>query len=148
MGVKVGGRLRAVLSQLRGERCADAFAPLRRPALILGSRHRPVTLLRSYHKWERQRTGSVSAVPRADYENPPKSLRSLGRALRALREDRGLKQIEVATAAGTTESQVSDIERAQNNPGWVLTARLLDGMNADVADLADAYARAERGELD
>ena len=87
-------------------------------------------------------------MPRADYENPPDSLRLLGRALKALREARGLKQIEVATAADATESQVSDIERAQNNPGWRLIARLLDGMGATVADLADAYQRAERGELD
>jgi len=87
-------------------------------------------------------------VPRADYENPPDSLRFLGRALRALREDRGLKQIELATSAKTTESQVSDVERAQNNPGWILIARLLDGLDATVSDLADAYGRAERGELD
>lgn len=89
----------------------------------------------------------VSTLPRADYETPPDALRHLGRALRALREDRGLKQIELATAAGATESQVSDIERAQNNPGWILVARLLDGMGATLADLADAYGRAERGEL-
>lgn len=87
-------------------------------------------------------------MPRADYENPPDSLRFLGRALRALREDRGLKQIELATSAKTTESQVSDVERAQNNPGWILIARLLDGLDATVSDLADAYGRAERGELD
>lgn len=87
-------------------------------------------------------------MPRAAYDNPPDSLVYLGRALRALREDRGLKQIELAADAGATESQVSDIERAQNNPGWTLIVRLLDGMGATVADLADAYSRAERGELD
>ena len=87
-------------------------------------------------------------MPRASYNNPPDSLVFLGRALRALREERGLKQIELGAAADATESQVSDIERAQNNPGWVLIARLLDGLDATVADLADAYARAERGEID
>lgn len=87
-------------------------------------------------------------MPRADYENPPDSLRYLGRAFRALREDRDLKQIELATAADATESQVSDIERAQNSPGWILITRLLDGLDATVGDLADAYERAERGELD
>jgi transcriptional regulator with XRE-family HTH domain len=85
-------------------------------------------------------------VPRADYDNPPDSLVRLGRAIRALREERGLKQIELGAAAGATESQVSDIERAQNNPGWVLIARLLEGLDATVVDLADAYADAERGE--
>lgn len=87
-------------------------------------------------------------MPRAEYDNPPDDLVHLGRALKALREDRGLKQIELATAAGATESQVSDIERAQNNPGWVLVTRLLHGLEASVDDLADAYARAKRGELD
>jgi transcriptional regulator with XRE-family HTH domain len=90
----------------------------------------------------------VFAVPRADYDNPPDSLICLGVALRALREERGLKQIELGAAAGATESQVSDIERAQNNPGWILVVRLLDGLDATVADLADAYSRAQRGELD
>jgi transcriptional regulator with XRE-family HTH domain len=33
-----------------------------------------------------------------------------------LREREGLKQIELATAAGMTESQISDIERGKNNP--------------------------------
>lgn len=87
-------------------------------------------------------------MPRAEYHNPPDDLVQLGRALKALREDRGLKQIELAAAAGATESQVSDIERAQNNPGWVLLTRLLQGLEASVDDLADAYARAKRGELD
>lgn len=86
-------------------------------------------------------------MPRADYDNPPDSLIHLGRALRALREERGLKQIELATAIGVAESQVSDIERARNNPGWVLVARLLGGLDATVADLAEAYTRAERGEV-
>lgn len=87
-------------------------------------------------------------MPRAEYDNPPEDLVQLGRALKALREDRGLKQIELAAAAGATESQVSDIERARNNPGWVLIARLLHGLEASVEDLADAYARARRGEFD
>jgi len=56
-----------------------------------------------------------------------------------------MKQIELGAAAGATESQVSDIERAQNNPGWILVARLLEGMEATVGDLAGAYERAERG---
>jgi transcriptional regulator with XRE-family HTH domain len=86
-------------------------------------------------------------VPRADYDNPPDTLVYLGRALRVLREERGLKQIELGIAAGATESQVSDIERAQNNPGWVLVVRLLEGLDATVADLAEAYGRAERGDL-
>jgi len=39
-------------------------------------------------------------------------------------------------------------EGLPNNPGWILIARLLDGMDATVANFANAYNRAERGELD
>ena len=57
-------------------------------------------------------------------------------------EERGLKQIELATAAGMTESQVSDIERGKNNPGWLLLMRLLvDGLGMTLGDLAAAYER-------
>jgi transcriptional regulator with XRE-family HTH domain len=81
-------------------------------------------------------------MPRASYEEPPAELVHLGAALRELREGKDLKQIELATAAGMTESQVSDIERGKNNPGWLLVMRLLvDGLGADLGDLTVAYKR-------
>lgn len=79
-------------------------------------------------------------MPRADYDEPPSELVGLGQALRELRERQGLKQIELATAAGMTESQVSDIERGKNNPGWLLLVRLVtDGLGLTLGDLATAY---------
>jgi transcriptional regulator with XRE-family HTH domain len=89
----------------------------------------------------------VAFVPRASYDTPPPELARLGTALKALREERGLKQIEVASGADMTESQVSDIERGKNNPGWLLLIRLLvDGLDADLRDLAAAYERGVEGE--
>lgn len=86
-------------------------------------------------------------VPRARYDNPPKELARLGAVLKELREKRGLKQIEAASGADMTESQVSDIERGKNNPGWLLLIRLLvDGLDADLDDLAAAYERASKSE--
>jgi transcriptional regulator with XRE-family HTH domain len=83
-------------------------------------------------------------VPRADYDDPPSELLRLGRAVRALRTQQGLKQIELATAAGISESQVSDIERGKNNPGWRLVARIVvDGLGLAISDLARAYDRAD-----
>lgn len=82
-------------------------------------------------------------VPRANYEEPPPELVRLGAAIKELRKQQGLKQIELATAAGMTESQVSDIERGKNNPGWLLLARLVDGLGLTFGDLADAYERAK-----
>jgi transcriptional regulator with XRE-family HTH domain len=85
----------------------------------------------------------VLPVPRANYDNPPPELVRLGAALKELREKRGLKQIEAASGADMTESQVSDIERGKNNPGWLLLIRLLvDGLDANLDDLAAAYKRA------
>lgn len=82
-------------------------------------------------------------VPRASYDDPPLELVRLGQALRELRERKGLKQIELATAAGVTESQVSDIERGKNNPGWLLVTRIVyDGLDLTIGDLAEAYDRA------
>lgn len=87
------------------------------------------------------------SVPRARYDTSPPELAHLGIALKALREERGLKQIEVASGADMTESQVSDIERGKNNPGWLLLMRLLvDGLDADLRDLASAYERAVEDE--
>ncbi|MGH2974753.1 MAG: helix-turn-helix domain-containing protein [Solirubrobacterales bacterium] len=86
-------------------------------------------------------------MPRANYDTPPPELARLGAALKALREERGLKQIEAASGADMTESQVSEIERGKNNPGWLLLIRLLiDGLDADLGDLAAAYERAAEGE--
>lgn len=83
-------------------------------------------------------------MPRANYEEPPSELILLGAALRALREREGLKQIELATAAGMTESQISDIERGKNNPGWLLVMRLLnEGLGLSLRDLVAAYERVE-----
>ena len=79
-------------------------------------------------------------MPRARYDTPPPELARLGAALKALREARDLKQIEAASRAEMTESQVSDIERGKNNPGWLLVMRLLNaGLDANLHDLAAAY---------
>jgi transcriptional regulator with XRE-family HTH domain len=82
-------------------------------------------------------------MPRANYEDPPRQLVALGAALRELREREGLKQIELATAAGMTESQISDIERGKNNPGWLLVVRMVeDGLGLELGELVAAYERA------
>jgi transcriptional regulator with XRE-family HTH domain len=57
-----------------------------------------------------------------------------------LREERDLKQIEAASRAGMLESQISNIERGKNNPGWLVVMRLLtEGLGASLHDLVTAY---------
>lgn len=83
-------------------------------------------------------------MPRARHEKPPPELVRLGAALRALREKRDLKQIEAASRAGMTESQISDIERGRNNPGWILVMRLLnEGLEATLAELVLIYENSD-----
>lgn len=79
-------------------------------------------------------------MPRARYEPPPPELVRLGAALKALREERDLKQIEAASRADMTEGQISNIERGKNNPGWLIVMRLLnEGLGATLPDLVAAY---------
>jgi transcriptional regulator with XRE-family HTH domain len=85
-------------------------------------------------------------VPRARYEPPPPELVRLGAALKMLREERDLKQIEAASRADMTEGQISNIERGKNNPGWLVVMRLLKGLDATLADLLAAYESASNGE--
>jgi transcriptional regulator with XRE-family HTH domain len=83
-------------------------------------------------------------MPRANYENPPDDLIRLGGAMRLLRRTSGLRQKDLAAMTGMPESQISDIERGKNNPGWLLTIRILGGMGRSVGDLASAYTDAGR----
>ena len=82
-------------------------------------------------------------MPRARYEPSPLELVRLGAALKALREERDLKQIEVASRADMKESQISNIERGKNNPGWLVVMRLLKGLDATLPDLVAAYEQAD-----
>ena len=61
---------------------------------------------------------------------------ALGLALRALREERGVSQVELATAAGFKQSYVSSLENGQRNPSWNTVVRLARGLGIRVADLA------------
>jgi transcriptional regulator with XRE-family HTH domain len=85
----------------------------------------------------------VDDVPRANYEEPPPELLRLGGAVKELRKQQGLKQIELATAAGMSESQISDIERGKNSPGWRLLVRVIDGLGVSLAEFGQAYDRQE-----
>lgn len=83
-------------------------------------------------------------MPRADRDPPPPELLRLGRALRTLRHRQGAKQIEAGTAAGLTESQVSDLERAQTDARWTTVIRLVErGLGLTLADLAREYDHPE-----
>ena len=69
--------------------------------------------------------------------------RELGRAVRRLREERGLTQEELAGRAGTTFGTVSRVESAKSAPAWWTVRKIAEALGVSIAELA-AAAEAER----
>ena len=65
-------------------------------------------------------------------------LEILGRALRWLREDRGLKQEDVAQIAGITRPMLSAYERGRVQPTLDTLDRLLRALDCDLSALSEA----------
>lgn len=61
---------------------------------------------------------------------------ALGRAVRAIREERGLSQVQLAEATGFIQSWISHLERGARNPSWNNVVRLAKGLGVSVAELA------------
>lgn len=69
---------------------------------------------------------------------------ALGKALRQLRERRGLTQEALAHEAGITTGSLSLIERGQRNPSWGTVSRIADALDSsmgEVGKLADKLRR-------
>lgn len=59
---------------------------------------------------------------------PMPDLVALGRAVRAIREVRGISQVELAEASGFRQSWISSVEHGRRNPSWNNVVRLADGL--------------------
>jgi transcriptional regulator with XRE-family HTH domain len=70
----------------------------------------------------------------------------LGRALREIRERRGLTQEQVADAAGADWSWLSRLENGQGNPSWATLRRLAQALDVPLAELAELAERLEVSE--
>lgn len=75
---------------------------------------------------------------------PVKIDQKLARALRSLREQRGITQEDLAHAADVTTTALSRIEGGKANPTWTTLARILDALNASLTELEAVLARAKR----
>ncbi len=62
----------------------------------------------------------------------------LAAALRAMREQAGLSQEDLAHAADLTTGAVSRIERAKMNPSWTTLQSILSALDRNLADLQAA----------
>lgn len=83
------------------------------------------------------RTRHVSrSMPPLDAPDP-----KLAGAIRALRNERGTTQEEVAHAAGLTSSSYSRIERGITNPAWTTVQRIAGALEITLVELAETVER-------
>jgi transcriptional regulator with XRE-family HTH domain len=66
---------------------------------------------------------------------------ALGRAIRQLRDERGLTQKDLARAADMDVTAISHIERGRSNPAWGTVRRIATALDVPISEVA---ARAER----
>ncbi len=60
---------------------------------------------------------------------------ALGKAIRQLRNERGMTQEALAHAAGVTVGHLSMIERGHSNPTWATVKAIATGLDASMVDL-------------
>ncbi|MEV4644556.1 helix-turn-helix transcriptional regulator [Saccharopolyspora sp. NPDC049357] len=64
----------------------------------------------------------------------------LGRSLRATREDRGDRLVDVAERAGVSPQYLSEIERGRKEPSSEMIAAVTGALGIDLADLLGSIA--------
>jgi transcriptional regulator with XRE-family HTH domain len=67
---------------------------------------------------------------------PTPDAAALGRAVQAIRAERGISQVQLAERTGLMQSWISHIEHGRRNPTWSNIGRLADGLGVTVAELA------------
>lgn len=65
---------------------------------------------------------------------------ALGRAVRAIRNERGISQVQLSEKSGLQRGWLSNLEHGRRNPNFVNVVRLADGLGVLPAELV---ARAE-----
>ncbi len=69
--------------------------------------------------------------------------KTLGRALRALRDEAGLTQEQLAARVDAGATYISQVENGHRGIRWHLLLRFLTALDADLHQLADAIERAD-----
>lgn len=72
------------------------------------------------------------------------ALVALGRAINAIRKEKGLRQEDLAERAGLHESYISVLESGQRNPTWSAVRRISAGLEVPLSDLARRAEEFER----
>jgi len=75
----------------------------------------------------------------------PQAPAGLGKAIRQLREKRGMTQEGLAHEAGSTAATIGAIERGLTNPSWGTVEAIAAAMNVTVAEVAKLAERTKGG---
>ena len=73
---------------------------------------------------------------------------AIGKTIRALRDEAGLTQEELAHASDTYTSEISLLERGLRNPKWETMKPLANGLGISCADMVARAEQFEREEED
>jgi transcriptional regulator with XRE-family HTH domain len=68
---------------------------------------------------------------------------ALGKAIRQLREERGMTQEALAQEAGVTVGHMSMIERGHSNPTWATVKAISAALDLSMVELAELSASLE-----
>lgn len=60
---------------------------------------------------------------------------ALGRAVQAIRAEKGISQVQLAAATGFRQSWISDVEHGRRNPSWSSLVRLAAGLGVPASTL-------------
>ena len=69
---------------------------------------------------------------------------ALGKAIRQLREERGVSQEALAYESGVTSGTLSLIERGLSNPTWGTTTGIASALGVNIAELAQLSLNFEK----
>jgi transcriptional regulator with XRE-family HTH domain len=67
---------------------------------------------------------------------PSPDAAALGRAVRSIRDEHGISQVQLAATTGFTQSWISHVECGSRNPSWSNVVRLAEGLGVSVSELA------------
>jgi len=92
--------------------------------------------------FHRDRASASDRERRSEPERAPEPLwrEVLGRRLRATREERGGRLVDVAERAGISPQYLSEIERGRKEPSSEMIAAVTGALGVDLADLLAGIA--------
>jgi transcriptional regulator with XRE-family HTH domain len=79
--------------------------------------------------------------------SPTPDAATLGRAVRLIRDEHGISQVQLAADTGFMQSWISHVERGARNPSWNNVVRLAEGLGVSPAELvqrAEACAKSDK----